>query len=175
MIKHAEYNAQILRNINSFTFSPADTKYLSPVVQAEADYKAKKQANMSNRAGGFYKRGNMSNISVATTNSAGGYFSANLSPSNNINHINLLMVKSYSQASLTEPTSNGERLRPDVTLDSLTAEFLFISQLDDDHIPTRVHLGLLALERGDAYLAENLLERAMKRVKEKLHMIAYFF
>lgn len=54
-----------------------------------------------------------------------------------------------------------------LTLDSLIESFYLVSLIDDDHLATRIHLGILYLQKGDIYLAEQTLSRACKTSKAR--------
>lgn len=115
-----------------------NTRYLSPIAKADAEYKTfKKKKNTYRDADtSMYKRGNISNISVRQFNPV-------------------------QQTNLGQKTSDGTR----ITLDSLIDDFLSIVEMDGEHLPTIVHLGKLYLQQENVPLAEYWLERGMKRAK----------
>ncbi|KAI8849203.1 hypothetical protein BC829DRAFT_489554 [Chytridium lagenaria] len=66
------------------------------------------------------------------------------------------------------PTSNSSTAKPPPgALVSLINDFLLISNVDDQHMATRVHLASLYKEAGDISLAEYWYERACKRSKAR--------
>jgi hypothetical protein len=91
----------------------------------------------------FYKRGNASNISMAT-----GISSSSLAGSPQL--AMLLNDDSYIDSE-----------------DKLIDDFLSIVEMDGHHLPTLVHLGRLYLEAGNVALSEYWLERAVKRGKAR--------
>lgn len=149
MIRLAKYKQQQLAIIKSPSSKSKLGKYLSPVQQAEAEYKASKRSGVFKGSNGFYKRGNMSNISVATS----------------------ITSPSGPEASRLTMTSNSnfdeDGIELAITMEGLIEDFFRTTLIDDDHIPTRVHLGILHLECGNDYLSEHWLERAMKRGKSR--------
>lgn len=125
--------------------SSNSAKYLSPVAKADLEYKAmKKTPAASSKLGkGFYKRGNASNISMATV---------------------------FSSASLAGSPQLSMLLNDDYYIDSedrLIDDFLSIIEMDGHHLPTLVHLGKLYLDSGNLAFSEYWLERAVKRGKAR--------
>ncbi|KAJ3380191.1 hypothetical protein HDU92_006140 [Lobulomyces angularis] len=158
LVRQAKFEAEsiITKKINL-------PKYLSPVAKADFEYKALKQKNFlengkdgSSSGGGgygFYKRGNISNISVATSNNASNLF-VNRIPSQQQHRGSLLIQQSAEYDSV-------------VTMESLVDDYLSIIEMDGEHIPTLVHLGKLYFYLKDFSLSEYWLERAMKRGKAR--------
>ncbi|KAI8820096.1 uncharacterized protein EV422DRAFT_620499 [Fimicolochytrium jonesii] len=61
------------------------------------------------------------------------------------------------------PTPDSDPL----TLDTLLETFSRVADLDDDHLPTRVHLGILYLLKNEVGIAAHYLERACKSSKAR--------
>ena len=92
-------------------------------------------------SGGFYKRGNASNISMAT--------------------VCIRLDGSPQLAMLLNDDSYID------SADKLIDDFVSIVEMDGHHLPTLVHLGRLCLEAGNASLSEYWLSRAVKRGKAR--------
>nr|KAJ3417064.1 hypothetical protein HK105_001104 [Polyrhizophydium stewartii] len=54
---------------------------------------------------------------------------------------------------------------PRVSLDQIITAVQYISIIDPDHLPTRVHLGILFIEKGELGIAEHWLGRACSHAK----------
>ncbi|KAI8922682.1 hypothetical protein BC831DRAFT_66731 [Entophlyctis helioformis] len=65
----------------------------------------------------------------------------------------------------SQPAIPPYMLLPRVQIDQIIASAQQITILDPDHLPSRVHLGILYLEKGDLVLAEHWLERACSQSK----------
>ncbi|KAJ3333224.1 hypothetical protein HDU76_010382 [Blyttiomyces sp. JEL0837] len=66
-----------------------------------------------------------------------------------------------------EKTRREDAKHGGATLSEIIGDFALITLLDDDHLPTRTHLGMLYKEKGDMALAEYWFERACKRSKAR--------
>lgn len=129
------------------SFMDTSSKYLSPVAKADLEYKAMKKTMAASKnfksgsSDSFYKRGNASNISMATV---------------------------FTTATLAGSPQLAMLLNDDSYIDSeekLIDDFLAILEMDGHHLPTLVHLGKLYYDVGNYALCEYWLERAVKRGK----------
>ncbi|KAJ3031119.1 hypothetical protein HDV00_008509 [Rhizophlyctis rosea] len=165
--------------------APADRfmKYLSPAARIEAEHRARRR-----RKAAFPT--SPSNASIAstttflTTTTAPVAYPRGITPppfaiergpspastagAGSITNVNASVNTTPSPTTPftppLDPSSTTSQQLP-ITLPHLITTFFNITLLDDDHLPTRVHLGKLYHEAGDTALAEHWLERACKGSK----------
>ena len=158
-------------------------KYLSPAARIEAEHRARRRRKAAFRT-------SPSNASIASINT----FLTSTTATAVIHHYprGITPIPEQAERAASPSTAGGTSSNPGapvlqstpspttptaqaapgsdpsqtlVTLPSLISSFFNITLLDDDHLPTRVHLGKLYMESGDTALAEHWLERACKGSK----------
>ncbi|KAJ3117183.1 hypothetical protein HK098_006351 [Nowakowskiella sp. JEL0407] len=153
LIKQARY-----RWLNRSIPTDKLTRHLSPVAQVEL---LRKQESAKVRLPNSY-----SSASLVSTSSAGVSLGGVEGGLNGSIPSGLTMTPVSPKLATTAGFEPVEEEVP-LTLESLINDFFLVTLLDDDHLPARVHLGMLYSELGDYTLAAHWLERATKQNKSR--------